>query len=62
MRALQKQARPLFEADRVAYLDSLAMKADRAMASNDSRTAFAVARSLSGAPHKLNSSVCKLDG
>ncbi|CAK0829298.1 unnamed protein product, partial [Prorocentrum cordatum] len=62
IRWLQHAAKPFLEADRRAHLGALALQADRAMASNDSRAASAVVRAMSGASLKFSSSVYKLDG
>ena len=59
---LQAEARPSLEADRKVYLDSLALKADRTANSHDSRSAYAIVKSLAGAAVQYNPMVRRLDG
>ena len=59
---LQKEAQPSLEADRRAYLDSLAMRAERAAELNNTRVAYAVVKSLSAASIQYNPMIKKLDG
>ena len=59
---VQRRARPLLEHDRREFLDTLAVKADRAMANADFRTSYGILRALSGSSHRESPALKKLDG
>ena len=59
---VQAAARPMLERDRTDFLDGLALQASLAMNNGDSRSSFAIVRSLGGRAIKFNSSIKKLDG
>ena len=59
---LQCQAWPSLEADRNVYLDSVALRAERAATCNDTRTTYSIAKSLASAAVHHNPMVKKSDG
>ncbi|CAK0907837.1 unnamed protein product [Prorocentrum cordatum] len=62
IRRLQNWARPSFAADRAAFLQALAGKAQHAMLTSDMRTGYAVARALGAKKSAPTSSVRRKDG
>ena len=60
--ALQSDSRTCLEHDRKSFLDALVVKAQVAAQTGDSRTQYAIARSLGAAKSSPNSEVFKKDG